>query len=324
MKRFLPFWLNFACLCIFVSNSAVLSQNNNLQTKKFQQIALPDSASLVFNELMFEQSDSAAEYVEIINRSDSGIILSKIAVTALKSDGSWNKLLKFPEGYVLKSHEMIVITPDTALLRKHHPCAGRGNIFQASWSALNNTSATLVIVETSFGKIIDKVRYSAAWHHPLLVDEKGVALEKIHPDLSSADSSSWHSAATACAYGTPGQVNSQYTDRLEEPEGEGEFSADPVCFTPNGDGNDDYCYFRYHLPQGGYIGKVMITNLHGESVCGLSGQELLSEAGYFCWDGLTYEQKRADPGIYIAYAELFHPLKGKMLRFKVPVVISLF
>lgn len=324
MKRFLPFLLNFACLCIFVSNSALLSQNNNLQSKKFQETATSDSAILVFNELMFEQADSAAEYIEIINRTDSDIVLSKIAVSSLKSDGSYNKLLKFPEGYVLLSQGVIVLTSDSNLLRKNHPCAGVGNIFQVPWSALNNTSATLVIVNTSSGQILDKMTYKSDWHHPLLVDNKGVALEKIHADLSSADSSSWHSAATACAYGTPGIANAQAVDWITEVTNEGEFRADPVCFSPNGDGNNDYCYFRYKLPTGGYLGKVQITNMNGGSISDLSGQEILSPEGFFCWDGLTREQKRAAPGIYIAYAELFHPEKGKMLRFKLPVVISLF
>ena len=83
-----------------------------------------------------------------------------------------------------------------------------------------NDKGCVVLLDRQ-GNIIDECPYTKYMHHCLISDREGIALEKIHPDLPSAEANSWLSAAADASYGTPGRINSQYRplDTVDTKEG---------------------------------------------------------------------------------------------------------
>jgi hypothetical protein len=278
---------------------------------------------VVFNEVMFHQADSAAEYIEFHNRSGKVIDLSGMVFTTLKSDGSLNsgnkiqdETLIFPGGY-------LAVTSDTMAVRKHHDCPFEAKLIQSGWSNLNNESSTLVLTNSTKDTIIDSFSYDVSMHHVLVKNSKGVALERINPDWPVKDANSWHSAASSHNFGTPGFVNSQYRSMDELPEeGERSFYLESTVFSPDNDGNDDVCILHYNFPETGNVFNICILTPAGEKVFSLAEQFISGQEGVLTWDGRNRRGQLTNIGVYVFYIEIFNPNTGKRKCMKLPVVLS--
>jgi hypothetical protein len=101
--------------------------------------------------------------------------------------------------------------------------------------------------------IYDEFRYNEKWHHTLIKNPKGVALEKIHPDLETQNINSWHSAGSTGNYGTPGYKNSQYKETDTENTESKIVLLDSDNFSPDNNGHNDMCVIRFHHKENGFI-----------------------------------------------------------------------
>ena len=63
--------------------------------------------------------------------------------------------------------------------------------------------------------LIDEVSYNEEMHFPLLADKEGISLEKVRPEISSTEKSSWHSASESSGWGTPGAENSVFSPYIQ-------------------------------------------------------------------------------------------------------------
>ncbi|HEY6914780.1 MAG TPA: lamin tail domain-containing protein, partial [Paludibacter sp.] len=167
---------------------------------------------LIINEIMFENPLNSLEYIEIYNRSDKVLDVSGMVLTTRKTDGSLNTGIKIPVQTCLLPNGYIALCEDADSVRNYHNCPVESNILSTEWTSLNNETASVVLTNATKDTVYDEVRYDAKWHHALVKNPKGVALERINPDLPSQDGASWHSAASEVNYGTPGYKNSQYRD----------------------------------------------------------------------------------------------------------------
>lgn len=140
--------------------------------------------------------------------------------------------------------------------------------------------------------------------------------------MPSQDSDSWHSAASENNYGTPGYKNSQFRDISSFELNQRIIWADPEVFSPDGDGVNDICFIRYAPNEAGYMANISILSANALNVKKICFNTLLSSESFFIWDGTTDAGKIANAGVYVVYAEIFHPEKGKYKQYKIPVVIS--
>ena len=274
-----------------------------------------------FNELMFHHPDSSAEYIELYNRTDKRIDLSGLTFATRRSDGSVSTGTIVPKGITLDAFSCIALTSDSTKLRIHHSLPDTANIVQCGWTNLNNEGATLLLLDISRTTVIDSVSYSARQHHVLIHDTKGVALEKMHPDLPSSVLINWHSASSASNYGTPGMLNSQFREQ-------GTASGDHLSlaqdwFSPDNNGINDRCIIQYKMPLPGYMLRLAVCTPDGALWLQLLTGELLSSEGFFSWDGQNKEGRISPPGIYILVAELFHPEQGVTKCLKMPVLLTI-
>jgi len=283
---------------------------------------LPGINDLVINEVMFDAPDSTAEYLEIYNRSDKVLDLSGVTFTTRKTDGTLNSGNSVPLQTILLPHSYQALTSDAGKVRAWYSVPEGSNILTTGWATLNNECATLVLCNAAKDTVYDELTYNVRWHHSLVKNPKGVALERINPDLPTQQQDSWHSAATEVNYGTPGYKNSQYRETEANSSTDRTVWVEPECFSPDNDGIDDVCFIRYKTEADGYVANVVILNDVGVKVYQLASNILLSTEGFMTWDGKTDKGKNANVGIYVLYFEMFNPETGSRKQLKKPIVVS--
>jgi hypothetical protein len=278
---------------------------------------------IVLNEVMFHPADSSAEYIELYNRSKKVINISGMVFTTQKTDGSLNTGNRISDEILMFPGDYLAVTSDTVAVRKRHVCPFEAIIIQAGWSNLNNESSTLVLMNPAKDTIIDSFRYDVNMHHVLVKNPKGVALERINPDLPADDFNNWHSAASSHNYGTPGFMNSQYRSMdVSSNEEEKVFYIENPVFSPDNDGNNDVCILRYNFPDTGNIFNITVLTPTGESVYTLVEQFMSGQHGVLTWDGRNKKAQLTNIGVYVFFIEIFNPNTGKRKCIKLPVVLS--
>ena len=308
---------------LYVSNLTDLA--GNLLKNNTPDFGIPEAASandLVWNELMFENPEQATEYVEIYNKSDKVIDLSGFLVTTRKIDGELNTGNKIPERTLIGPHRYMALCPQADSISSYFQLLADLHIVQMPWSSLNNESATLVFCNAAKDTVFDELTYDVKWHHVLIKNPKGVALERINPDLPVQNPDSWHSAASNVNFGTPGYQNSQFR-ALDIAENTENFVwVEPAAFSPDNDGTDDICVLKYNPNSNGYVANVLILNAAGVKIRTLANNMLLQPDGFIAWDGKTDKGINVNPGIYVLYFEIFNPDTAQKMIKKLPIAVS--
>jgi hypothetical protein len=277
---------------------------------------------LVINEVLFDSPDSCAEYLEIYNRSDKLLDVSGLVYTTRKADGSLNTGNVLPPETNMLPDSYLALSSDAEKVRDYFACPDGSNLMSVAWNTLNNEAATLVLANEARDTIYDELTYSVKWHHSLIKNQKGVALERINPQLPTQSPASWHSAASEVNYGTPGYKNSQYRELDPTAKVEKVVWTEPESFSPDNDGVDDVCFIRYKTDAAGYVANAVILNAVGVKVYQLASNILLSTEGFLTWDGKTDKGTNANVGIYVLYFEMFNTNTGNRKQLKMPIVVS--
>lgn len=169
-----------------------------------------------------------------------------------------------------------------------------------------NDKGCVVLLDRQ-GNIIDECPYTKYMHHCLISDREGIALEKIHPDLPSAEANSWLSAAADASYGTPGRINSQYRplDTVGANEG---FFVEQDWLSPLGNSKYKQLVLGYSFADR-RVANINVYNRSGALLYSLAENALLGARGFFVWQGVDSEGKVPDAGSYLIHIEHFN-LKG--------------
>lgn len=277
---------------------------------------------LILNEVMFDNPVNSVEYIELYNTSDKLLDVSGLVFTTRKTDGSLNAGNVIPDQTRLLPNGYLALCSDAEVLRSYYALSAETNIVTTDWNTLSNESATLVICNSEKDTVYEELAYTAKWHHALVKNPKGVALERIHPSLPTNVAASWHSAASEVNYGTPGTVNSQYRDISAQASTSKFVWTEPESFSPDNDGLDDVCFIRYKTETNGYVANATIFNAVGVEVFQLASNILLSSEGFITWDGQTNSGKNANVGVYVLYVEMINPTNGDRKQAKLPIVVS--
>lgn len=137
----------------------------------------------------------------------------------------------------------------------------------------------------------DHFSYSEEMHAEGLENYEGKSLEKISP---SDAHSLWITASSQVGYATPGYQNSQrYTthDSIDT------WTLSPICFSPNGDGKDDFVQIQWNNALSSEWVQWCIINDAGIPVY----QQAATWSGnlrQWTWDGNNQMGQRCEPGMY--------------------------
>lgn len=277
-----------------------------------------DSGDIVVNEILFNPPPGGVDYVELYNRSGRILNLQELRLANRNSRGELGSLsLVSDETIPFFPGDFILLSVDKLLVQKHYITENKGQFLDMTdFPSYANTGGHVVILNRE-GVITDEVGYSEKWHHELLKNKSGVALERIDPDGPST-AHNFHSAAATAGYGTPGYKNSQYRNSLSFP---GELKVEPEIFSPDSDGRDDFVRIHYNFKESGFVANIKIFDAAGRQVRHLESTSITGTTGYFKWDGLDDGKRPLPQGVYIIYTRIFSTT-GKSRVFKNTVVLG--
>lgn len=264
---------------------------------------------IVFNELLPDPYAGGSEYIELYNRSDQPLSLSALSIATRKSDGTLSTRYPLqPVGKHLEAGGYVLLTKEVEKVSSFYDIADPSALHQLKLPVLANTSSTLVLFRTADETVvIDEVSYSSKWHAPSVKNRKGVALERIDPEAATQLPANWTSASATAGYGTPGYRNSQ--DK-EASSGSSTGIEPPVWIEETGSYS-----ISYLLDRPGYSCRAYVFNTSGQRVAEISNHQLLGTSGELIWSGIAGNGSPLHAGLYIFYAEIYHP-EGAVKRFK--------
>ncbi len=283
--------------------------DGNILLQNQARVAIPDEAlhnGIVINEVLFNPPAGGARYIEIYNRSDQVFDLQQMILASKDAfdhnlstlqEISEESLLFFPGDY-------LVLSQDTGAVSSTYHIPVQDVLWELAGMPRMTNTMGVVVLATKGHVLIDELAYEEEMHLSLIANPSGVALERTHPDRPSDEASSWHSAAAAAGYGTPGYQNSQYLPPHAEPLGHWEIY--PQVFLPDGSGHQDLLQIHYSLDSPGCVAHIRIFDRRGRKVRTLTPGKLLATSGVVSWDGTTDEGEKASIGIYVIHVEMIH------------------
>ena len=265
---------------------------------------------IIINELLPNPYIGGSEYIELYNRSVKALPISTLSLAVRKSDGTLNTRYSLSAvTELLEAESFLLLSKNIESVTSFYDIFNPSALWQIpKLPVLANTASTLVLFRTADGVVIDEVSYSSKWHSYSIKNEKGVALERINPDMETQSKTNWTSAAASVGYGTPGYQNSQYLkDRDEISTG----IEKPIWIEETGSYR-----IAYRLDRAGYRCRAYIFNTSGIRVAEVLNHELLGTSGEITWDGLSQTGLLLPTGVYIFYAEIYHEEDGIVKRYK--------
>lgn len=302
----------------------LLSCDNQPLINSTMRFALSQKAEyndLIINEVLFDSWPNDGDYVELYNRSDKvidsrQILFSRISIG--EYDTTYSSLQ--PDAGQIFPKEYLVLCKNKEAVLDVYQSIYPEHIFAFDdFPSLPNTEGQLILSPSTNRSVpIDAFYYSADMHSPLIKNPKGIALERLSPEVATNDPKNWESAAAAVNYGTPAYQNSQFQAASNSNES---IQITPEIFSPDLDGVDDVLQINYHFKEGGYHLNILIFNAQGQQIRHLVKNELMGVEGHVFWDGSTGEGEKAAYGIYILYFEYFD-LNGNVEKLKKTCVLG--
>jgi len=288
------------------------------QTIPFGLPQQPEPGDIIINELLFDPPTGGEDFVELWNISNK--ILSLADMSIVRED-------KNNEIVTLASMESV---PRLLLPGAYITLSGKGEVVRSQFQTPGpgvfadipgfpnyvNDGGVVALYRRDF-TVLDRFPYDDKLHFRLLDVKKGVSLERINPDKPTDDRNNWNSAAFSVGRATPGYQNSNFLI----PNIKGSLNVSPEVFSPDQDGVDDLLSIAYSLEKPGYLGTVSIYTVEGIPVRKLVRNETLGQEGFFIWDGLDDDDKRARTGIYVVVLEVFD-LEGNTDIFRAKCVVA--
>jgi len=285
-----------------------------IQTVQFGLPESPDTLDIVINEVLFNPYSGGVDFVELYNRSNKIIDISKLVIAELnvvEPDVVDESSQLAPQGRLLFPASYLVLSESTSNITTQYGVNDMGNFIEPPDMPGYGDNEGIVALYDQTLHVLDQFHYYDDWHYDLLTDVNGVSLERVSYERGTENQNNWHSAAADVGYATPGYQNSVFGDIHIN----GDISFEYNVFSPDGDGYHDLFIISYSTAADGFTGNFKIFDAQGRIVKELMNNELLSREGFITWDGVDDDGKASKMGIHILYAELFN-LQGQSETYK--------
>lgn len=298
--------------------------SGNLSTFLNGEFAVPISAQkgdIVINEILYEPRTSGKRYVEIYNKTNQWLDISKWKIGRANEADEVYQSVEISDYWVIRPYGYMAFTQDSLNVKQEYNPPAYAVLVQTSNSlpAYDDVSDKVVLLNEQDERM-DEVRYSRDWHYKDLVTRSGVALERLSPDQPSQSEANWFSASSTVRFGTPGYKNSQ----SYQPENQDKtFYVDPKVFSPDFDGFEDILALHYAFPNNDNNIRITIFDSEGRIVKVLKNNLLVgNEPGYFLWDGTDDSGRVVQMGTYVAVLEVVNIGSGEKKTYKEVFVVA--
>ena len=279
----------------------------------------PEFGDVVINEILFDPITPAGDYVELFNKSNKVLNINDLKIGVVKESfpnppDTTIKDICSENRQIIPGHYVLLTTTPTEIGAQYE-CPTDNYITMSALPSYPNSGAAAVLFYGT--AIIDFMSYSDDSHYPLLAVTKGVALERVSPDIASDDTENWHSAA-APLYGTPGYQNSVFIENKDVVEN---IDIVPSVFSPDGDGFDDVTTINLKDVENDYTARITIFDSQGKFVKTLINNKNIANQNHFVWNGVDENGVIVPVGIYVFFVEIFD-IQGDIKRYKKAVVVA--
>ena len=264
-----------------------------------------DVNDVLINELMYYCYEDGNDFLEIYNCSEKIIDLQKWVV----AEGDYtDSTLIVEEAQITIGHKLLfpgdflLLSESDKLVKNHYSCMDPFAFLNISGMPNFNSAEGRAIIFDDEGKKIDSFQYSDDQQFPLVVNSRGVSLERLSTSEKNDLSNNWHSAAATAGFATPGYRNSQQAGNAS---GGSDISVDDEIFSPDNDGYDDVLTVHYAFPHPGTVLSLNVYDFNGLPVRTLLSGQTVSSDGLITWDGLKEDWSIAGSGIYILMGKSF-------------------
>jgi hypothetical protein len=260
-----------------------------------------EEQDLAINELLFDPPPNGADYVELVNISNSIINAKEIYLSNKNEIGTLGTPYQCSlSDYNIFPGEYLTVTTDAQFIMKNWPKSNQATLKEIKTLPSFPDDNGHVVLMNKQGKIIDEFKYSDDFHFPLLREKSGVSLEKTNPQVPSNFSINWHSAAASSGYGTPTHLNSQF---INNDTSKFSILISPENFSPNNDGIADIISIQYKFPTPENLVSIYAFDFNGSMVKKIIDNQLCGTSGMYFWDGLDQNRRKVRPGFYIIFTE---------------------
>jgi hypothetical protein len=291
---------------IILPSSVTDYAGNKIERNSFV-FGLPEPASkgeIVFNEILFNPFPGEADYIEFYNTSSKNIDAAELYLVSISNEtGDTSEIVpvSIVNRCILPGTYYVITTDREALIQKYFSCMP-ASIFQTDkLPSMPDDKGHLLLYNRQLD-LIDEVSYNEKMHYSLLSGYVGIALEKLRPGSLSSDQKNWYSASEASGWGTPGAVNSVYSEAA--------ISKDKVILsstkiTPDNDGLEDLLVVDLKLSGNGNVVSVNVFDETGRFICNLANNLLAGKEASITWNGTTENGSPVNTGIYIIFVSVF-------------------
>ena len=283
---------------------------------EFERPEIPGENDLVINEILFNPLPGGHDFVEIYNNSGNTFDLSRLC---LGSGTDYHDVVCMNDyDYLIFPGDHLTLTEETASIQRDYFVENPSLLVDLDEFPSYTDQSGHVFLMDKNTTFLDQMEYHDEMHFPLVKNNDGISLERIHYELPSRKASSWHSASENSGFATPTYRNSQYSEMTGAKE---QFSISPEVFSPDNDGQDDLLYIHYSFDRPGRVVNVTLYDSKGRLERNLVNNQTLGTEGSWIWDGLNENNQRSGNGIYIIYIELFD-LQGNVEKIKMHCVVG--
>lgn len=278
-----------------------------LEENLFKQSDLKQQDVLI-SEILFNPKEGGADFVEIYNNT--------VFPVNIKNWKLGNRII-IDEQHLLPAHEYLALTTSKAIVVLQYPSAVINNIMQVQSMPPYPNQQGNVTLYTADNNRIDSVYYNANMHDPLLVDVKGISLERQSLDPTNTWFEKFQSSATWMDGATPGYENATNVDYLVK---KNIFFLTSKTMSPNEDSYEDSLEIQYQLKHQDYVLNLSIYNDKGTLINRLIRNQRAGYNGKISWNGENENGHKVAAGYYIVLADI-HRNKGDKERFKIAFVV---
>lgn len=260
-------------------------------------------AILSINELLFNPLGDGVDYVEVVNVSSDTLDMSRFRLANRNSKGEVANI-KSLAYRLLPPNAYLLLCSDTAWVKAHYVLPDSANVLIVKTMPSFANAGGYVVLLDERSAIVDEFPYEESYHHPLVGDVEGLALEKLHPSLPSAAPDSWTTAALDVGGGTPAYVNSQYRPSMLVSTHAQGFYLENAVFYPQALSSDAQCLLHYRFDET-YVANVTVYDLYAFPCARLANNLLLGKSGCLVWTGCDDDGNALFPATYLIHVEAY-------------------
>ncbi len=294
---------------------------------------LPEAGTVVVNEIMydpladrFDHRPDQPEYIELYNTNPFPVGLHQGYLTRAQDEAGVADTLRWASDPVaLEAGAYVIVFAGTsAVLAEAFPGVVEASVAPLYWSITRASAwrkaGDAVRLHRADGALLDEVAYQPAWHHPGVLDAKGVSLERVHAQGASHAPSNWTSSLHPSG-GTPGRANSVGLSRREAEDALG-LTISPAVFSPDGDGIDEVAGLYYRLEEVPGLLRARVFDAEGRPVRVLTEATPAGHEGVLVWDGRDDGGHLLRVGVYVVWLEVVHTAQARAVVYQRAVVLA--